>query len=378
MTEPRQKILIVGGGVAALEACLALRWDRSCDAEVTLLTASRNFTFRALSVLEPFGLSAAPQFAIAEVISDCVSEIVYDELSSIDVDAREATTASGSKLKFDVAIVATGGSPHSKLDSAIIVGAPGWMGRMSIVVAQVDAGLVARIVFVMPEGASWVLPLYELAMFTADRARGRLRDIDVELIIPDANPLAEFGEQASARVVDLLIESGVRLARNCRVVEYVDDVLTTDDGRTVNTGFVVALPEIRGNRIDGLEHDREGFLPVDGYGLVSGTDCIYAAGDITDFRIKHGGIASQQANIAVQAIVEGHGGDADDRASKFKLEGMLLSPHEPTFMHSVVGEHDTSLDALQPESFERITGKIFSKHLTARLTKLMVSHARVN
>jgi sulfide:quinone oxidoreductase len=254
---------------------------------------------------------------------------------------------------------------------------PGSMERLSIVIAQMDAGVVPSIVFAMPTGPSWALPLFELAMFTAARAQHQLRDTKIELLIPDASPLSEFGEQASINVAKLLAESGVALSRNCNVTAYSDGVLTTDTGRKIKTDFVVALPKIRGTRIDGLAHDSEGFLPVDRFGIVGGTNNIYAAGDITDFRIKQGGIASQQADVATAAIIERFGGRADSHEFEPTLDGLLLSPFERTFMHAVAGDHDASFDALEPESFERITQKIFSKRLTSRLTELMGSHASV-
>ena len=49
------RIVIAGGGVAALEACLALRDVLSAaDLDITLLSPAERFDYRPLSVLEPF------------------------------------------------------------------------------------------------------------------------------------------------------------------------------------------------------------------------------------------------------------------------------------------------------------------------------------
>ena len=45
-----------------------------------------------------------------------------------------------------------------------------------------------------------------------------------------------------------------------------------------------------------------GFIPVDVRCKVPGIERVWAAGDATDFAIKHGGIAAQQADVAAQAI----------------------------------------------------------------------------
>ena len=54
---------------------------------------------------------------------------------------------------------------------------------------------------------------------------------------------------------------------------------------------MVALPRLRGMYLDGLPQTVEGFVPVDLHGRVSGLGDVYAAGDITTFPIKQGGVA---------------------------------------------------------------------------------------
>ena len=50
------KALIVGGGVAGLEAMLALRALAPHLVDVELVSAERHFYYRPLAVAEPFGL----------------------------------------------------------------------------------------------------------------------------------------------------------------------------------------------------------------------------------------------------------------------------------------------------------------------------------
>ena len=72
---------------------------------------------------------------------------------------------------------------------------------------------------------------------------------------------------------------------------------------------VVALPRLRGPRIDGLSQTIDGFVPIDSHGRVRGVDDVYAAGDITTFPIKQGGIATQLADAAAEAIASQPGAD---------------------------------------------------------------------
>ena len=59
---------------------------------------------------------------------------------------------------------------------------------------------------------------------------------------------------------------------------------------------------ITGPEIDGLPCDPHGFVPVDEYGRVEGVADVYAAGDGTDFPVKQGGLATQQADAAAEHI----------------------------------------------------------------------------
>ena len=51
------EIVIAGGGVAGLEALLALHRALEAGARLTLIAPDPDFTYRPLAVAEPFGLA---------------------------------------------------------------------------------------------------------------------------------------------------------------------------------------------------------------------------------------------------------------------------------------------------------------------------------
>ena len=53
--DSRMRVLIAGGGVAALEAMLALRALAADRVSVVLVAPDREFVYRPLAVAEPFG-----------------------------------------------------------------------------------------------------------------------------------------------------------------------------------------------------------------------------------------------------------------------------------------------------------------------------------
>jgi sulfide:quinone oxidoreductase len=103
-------------------------------------------------------------------------------------------------------------------------------------------------------------------------------------------------------------------------------------GRAIRTERVVSLPVPEGRRIPGLPTDGRGFVRADDLGRVEGRDDLYAAGDITTFPLKQGGIATQQADAAAESIAAVAGAPVTPRPFKPVLRGLLLTGLTPRFM----------------------------------------------
>ena len=65
---------------------------------------------------------------------------------------------------------------------------------------------------------------------------------------------------------------------------------------------VIAAPRLVGPRITGVPGSWGGFTPVDSRGRVEGLADVYAAGDMTTFPLKQGGLATQQADTIAHQI----------------------------------------------------------------------------
>ena len=66
-SQESHRVVIAGGGLAALEAMIALRRLAGGRVELVLLSLSRDLAYPPLSVVEPFGLGEAPRFDLAEI-----------------------------------------------------------------------------------------------------------------------------------------------------------------------------------------------------------------------------------------------------------------------------------------------------------------------
>ncbi len=69
------------------------------------------------------------------------------------------------------------------------------------VLDHVAAGLVARLGFAVPAHVAWALPLYELALMTAERIRPtRGEDVGLVVVTPEQGPLEAFGDRIASHL----------------------------------------------------------------------------------------------------------------------------------------------------------------------------------
>ena len=207
---------------------------------------------------------------------------------------------------------------------------------------QIASGDVRSVAFVIPWGAVWSLPAYELALLTATHLRAHdLTGVRLSLVTPEAEPLQLFGEPASAAVRALLDEHGIELRAGAYAAAFERSRLELVSDGFVAADRVVALPRLEGARLDGLPQTVHGFLSVDAHSRVHGVTDVFAAGDITSFTVKQGGIAAQQAEVAAEAIAAAAGADVTPRRFRPVLRGLLLTGREPRYLRREL--------ALEPE-----------------------------
>jgi sulfide:quinone oxidoreductase len=86
----------------------------------------------------------------------------------------------------------------------------------------------------------------------------------------------------------------------------------------------VALPRLEGLAPAGIRRDDAGFVPTDEHGQVEGVSDVYAAGDVTTFPVKQGGVAAAQADVVAEAIAARVGAPVTPSPFRPVLRGMLI------------------------------------------------------
>ncbi len=357
-----KRILIAGAGVAALEAALALRALAEERMDVELLGPEPHFWYRALSVAEPFELGEAHRYELGELAELAGATFTLGALEGVDADRHVAQTSVGD-IAYDVLIVAVGAIPTPAVGGALTFRGPADSERLRGLLDEIERGEVKRPAFVVPSGAVWSLPVYELALMTAARAADReLHGVEVVLVTPEEEPLQIFGPAGSAAVAEMLEARGIEVHTGTYVEGFVDGELQLVPEGKIAADRVVALPRLRGPRLGGLPQTVEGFVPIDAHGRVRGLEDVYAAGDITTFPVKQGGIATQLADTAAQAIAESVGVDVHPEPFRPVLRGLLLTGGKPSYLRRELAEAGLA-DAAGPEPLWWPPAKIVGRHL---------------
>jgi len=328
-------VLIAGGGPAALEAALRLHRVGAGHVTTTVLAPEAEFSYRPLSVLDPFAAGGATAYALERIAADAGFTHRHGTLASVDCVAHVARTGDGAEIPYDVLLVAAGAAQERPFSAAtVFTGADREVESLHGLVQDVEGGYTRRVAFVVPDGASWPLPLYELALMLAERAYDANVSLEVHVVTPEGAPLQAFGHVVSREVKRLLEAAGVVLHVGTRAGRVDRGHLRLSSGESLEVLRVVTLPRLVGREIAGLP---SGFLVVDDHGRVRGVPDVYAAGDITAFPVKHGGLACRQADAAADHIAARAGAELVPEPFCPVIHGILMSERAARFMRGEPG-----------------------------------------
>jgi len=363
------KVVIAGSGVAALEATIALRHLAGERVQITLLTPDTEYLYRPLTVREPFSGPLALHLPLARFIADFEVGREVGVIAAVEPGARIVTTDTGTELPYDALLLATGAKQRPRFQHALNLNDRRLDEQLHGLIQDVEQGMSRRLAFIVPSQPCWPLPIYELALMTARRAYEMGVDAFVTVITPERTPLAVFGTAASDQVAQELTACRVAtiLGSECTMTD-TGRLLVLPEDREIAADRIVAMPELYGPGIAGISAvgDR-GFISIDSHCAVRATTRIFAAGDITDFPVKQGGIAAQQADAAAEAIAALAGIALDPTPFHPLLEGILLGGRQPLHLRArFVEGHGSDSDA-SAEPLSSPTDKIRSRYLAPYL-----------
>jgi sulfide:quinone oxidoreductase len=362
-------VLIVGGGVAGLEAALALRELGGERIATTMIAPNPEFVYRPMTVREPFGYAEARRYPLAELARDIGVELRVDSFKWLDPDRRVVHTEAGEALSYDAALLALGARLYTRFEHALTLDDARMDELLHGLIQDIEGGYVRRLAFIVPGPMGWPLPIYELALMTAARAQDMNIELSITIATPEDAPLAIFGREASEGVRRLLEDNGIVTiaSAHCEGAE-AGRIAIHPGSRHLDADRIVAMPELHGPSVPGVPGGPvDGFIPVDVHCKVPGIERVWAAGDATDFEIKHGGIAAQQADVAAQSIAALAGVASEPASFRPIVHGILLTGGKPRYLSAhVTGGHGSSSEITEAPTWLPAT-KIAAKYLAPYL-----------
>jgi sulfide:quinone oxidoreductase len=365
------EVVIAGGGVAGLETALALHDLAGERVATTLIAPGRDFVYRPMAVREPFAYGTAKHYHLREIASDLGARLVTDGFAWVEPGERALHTEAGERIAYDALMLGLGAKAQARYPHAHTVDDKHMDDVLHGLIQDVEGGYLHRLAFVVPGRMGWLLPVYELALMTAARAYETGAELEVTIVTPEPTPLGIFGGGASEAVAELLERAGIAtITEAFAEVPHWSRVVIHPGDRVLEVDRVVALPELFGPAVRGLPAADHGFIPVNLHSQVRGVERVYAAGDATDFAVKHGGIAAQQADAAAQSIAALAGAPVEAEPFQPVIHGMLLTGGAPRYLSAhITGGHGFSSEMTETPTWSPPV-KIAAKYLAPYLDRL--------
>ncbi|WP_210490927.1 FAD-dependent oxidoreductase [Patulibacter sp. SYSU D01012] len=324
------RVVVAGGGIAAVELLLALRSVARDAVRATVVSPRPSLHLRPESVSEPFtqasrhyDLQALTTALGAELVTGAVRAVKPGE-KVVDLGERE--------LPYDELVLAPGARTEAAVAHATTFTAE-HADDLHWTVRELEDGTVRHVVFVAPPGSYWTLPLYELALMSARRAAGMDAEGGaVTVVTHESAPLEVFRGAGSAAVASLLEDAGVRVLTGRTVASRESHALVLHGDERLPADRVVALPRLYGPPIQGLPLDEHGFVRVDPSFAVEGVADVHAIGDGAAYPLKQGGLATQQADAVATVIARRAGLDVPELAFAGRLRATLWTGEAPLYL----------------------------------------------
>jgi sulfide:quinone oxidoreductase len=335
MSTGRRHVVIAGGGVAAVEALLALHELAGHHVQVTLVSPEREFLYRPVTVAEAFDRGEARAYALGEMLAYAGGgKLIWDSVQSVEPDDQVAVLGSGERIGYEMFIAALGAVAREPLPGALTFRGRADVPALRAVLDELATGVARSVALTLPSERMWALPIYELALMTSSHLRERGASAEVWLVTPEEEPLELFGPAAARAIEPMLKARGIRLRTSSRPALVRDRALVLAGGAEIYVDRVITLSQLEGPALPGMPCDQHGFIPVDAHGRVRGLDHVYAAGDATSFPLKQGGLAAQQADAVAEAIAAELGLPITPKPFAPVLRGLLMTGGAPLYLRA--------------------------------------------
>ena len=360
------RVVVAGGGIAALETAAVLQATARDSVAVTVVAPDTHFRWRALDVGEPFGLGHPVQYELEGLCNEFGARFRRGAVHAVRREVRDVVLQSGEELEYDALVLAVGAEACPAFEAGVSFDRTVDAEAFDELLRDVGDHIATSVLVVVPPGVTWPLPAYELALMTAATRPGAT----ITLVTEERTPLSLFGPTASVVVAQALEAAGVAVITDA-VADVVSDTAARVGSRWITADRIVALPELLGPRIGGVPCDERGFTLIGDDHAVPGSDGrVFAIGDGAATPVKQGGLAAQQAAVAVAGIAKlaGAGAPAPPPSARL-LRGILRTTARPIYLYVDLDAPATT-SAASTRALWWPPSKVAAPRLAARIAEL--------
>jgi sulfide:quinone oxidoreductase len=354
MAQAPMRVLVAGAGMAGLETVMALRALAGDRVAIAVIAPEDKFVYHPITTEAPYAVGRMRRIPLERLLADADAQRFPLNVSAVDPAARVVRTTAGREFDYDELVLALGADPVPVVQRATTWDDRTGAETLGGLLRDFELGYSRRLAVVIPSGPVWPLRGYELALIFTQDARGMGFEIETSLITPERSPLEMLGEEAITAVSDALRDAGIAVyfANQVEIEPGQPEVLVSHPSEMrIDVDRVVALPTLRGRPIPGVPVEEHGFVEIDKRCRVKGLEHVWAVGDITTFPVKSGGMATEEADVAAEAIAAAAGADIEPRAfdptGRAELAALPAGKYlEPWLGTDEVAESMTSLPTL--------------------------------
>jgi NADH dehydrogenase len=297
------RIVIIGGGFAGISLAKKLK---NKSVQVVLLDKHNYHTFQPLLYqVATGGLEAG---SIAYPIRKIIQEFpdFYFRLSRVnEIDPNNQIVKSDiGELHYDYLVFANGsktnffGNKEIERNSMSMKTIPQSLNIRSLILENFEQALLVNdesernafmnfcLVGGGPTGVELAGALAEMknAILPKDYPDLNIDHMQINLIQSDGRILNTMSEKSSTEAEKFLVDLGVKVHKNVRVLSYDGKLITTNSPLSFETATVIWTAGVQGAAIPGLDEqawtERSKRLRVNDYNQVLGYEHIFAIGDI--------------------------------------------------------------------------------------------------
>ena len=350
------RILILGGGFAAVSAAETLADAIGNEDEIILVSKNSDFTLFPAIVPMIFGDFATDeiQFDLRPKLLERGIRFIQGEVHAINLASRTVEVSGDgidSKIRFDYLLLAVG----RRLSGEFIPG----LFEHSHNIMSIEAALKFKeaisafkngsIVVGLAPGALLPVPVCESALALAERFSSGIRNgnVSVSVIVPTSVADAFAGGALFRDIEGQFDRMGIRLVSDFAVTKVDETQIHSANGHTLRHDLLMLIPPFGGHlstRSGFPMTNLSGFVKVNTMMQVEDVDRVYAAGEIVAMPgPKFGYMAIRQGKVAAANILAELSGEKPAAEYIHKIAWAIGEKYaHPVFFH--YGFWDETLD----------------------------------